>query len=120
MPAVKSAGNSKQRLHLKAVLSPLVNSMRGQILLVNFHAGMMLLRRASIRNALLSIRVNDARRMHEDDYLPHFKAALQKPTFGLMLQRKVSSLQSFASDNWLINVCESRSGRWCCGLGAGR
>ena len=104
MPAVKGSGKLRERLHLQAVLSPLVNSMRGQILLVNLHAGMKLLRRESIKNALLSIRVSDARRMHEDDYLPHLKLTLQNPSFGLMLQHRVSSLAVFASDSWIINV----------------
>lgn len=90
--------------HLRAVLGPLVSSMRGQIFLSNLEAALPLLPLKSVRDALLSVQTKDARRMHEDDYLPHLRSRLQDLGFGLLLNIKSPGFAQFSPDGWVVNV----------------
>lgn len=104
MPSKKRSTAASQRQHLRAVLLPLVTSVRGQIFLVNLSGALSLLPSANVRDALLRVSRADARRMHEADYLPHLKSVIQRPEFGLLLWCKVTSFTEFAPDGWVVNV----------------
>ena len=104
MPSTKRSTAASQKPHLRAVLLPLVASVRGQIFLVNLLGALALLPGARVRDALLRVSKADARRMHEADYLPHLKLVIQRPEFGLMLTCIVNSFAEFAPDGWVVNV----------------
>jgi len=99
-----ASSSAKERRHLQAVLSPLVNSMRGQIFLLNLSLAVKVIGAPKFKSAFMGVLARDAKRMHEDDYLPHLKGVLQKASSGLLLQCKVSSFPEFAPDRWLVNV----------------
>ena len=99
-----ASSSAKERRHLQAVLSPLVNSMRGQIFLLNLSLAVKVIGAPKFKSAFMGVLARDAKRMHEDDYLPHLKGVLQKASSGLLLQCKVSSFPEFAPDRWLVNI----------------
>lgn len=104
MVTAKGSTPRAQRLHIRAVLRPLISSMRGQIFLLNLREAMRMLPSAHLRTALLSVERKDATRMHDEDYLPHLKQVLQDSAFGLSLACPVASFIDFAPDDWVVNV----------------
>lgn len=104
MATLSKPAASITRRHLIKIMSPLVSSMRGQILLLNLDVALPMLEAVAVRAALLSVSPKDASRMHEEDYLPHLKAKLQAPAVGLAFRCKATSFPDFAPDGWVVNV----------------
>lgn len=104
MAAKKIDPWARERRHLGAVLAPLIHSVRGQIFLTNVADALPLIDPKNVRRALLTVLPDNAKSMHEVNYLAHLKGILQNPAFGLKLQNEVTSLGEFAADRWVVNV----------------
>lgn len=104
MIAPRRVPRAKERKHLQIVFTPLLHSIRGQLFLINLADALQFLDPPSLLNAFQSVRVADAKRMHEADYLSHLKGVLQRPTHRQLLRNLSASYDAFAADKWVVNV----------------